>query len=263
MRNVDPYDEVKALLVGRHHAAAVARLRTQARLGDAQAQLALGQLLINGVGTRLDAREALHWFHEAADAGVPMAMNMVGRCHEYGFGIPVDYVQAACWYLRAARHDCDWAVYNYAQLLAHGRGVPRNRAAAFTWFQLAATRGNARAMNFVGLYHEHGWETPVDRQAAFAWYQRSAEGGDYRGQCSYASVLAEQGRIDEALHWLRLAVTTATPRFLGQLATTLASSPYEALRAWAATLHASPRQPVRQHTMLASGSAAPPPGGCG
>lgn len=238
MRSVDPHEEIKALLAARHPAAAVARLRSQAQLGDAAAQLALGQLLINGVGTRLDAREALHWFHEAADAGAAMAMNMVGRCHEYGFGIPVDYVQAACWYLRAARHDCDWAMYNYAQLLAHGRGVDRNRTAAFTWFRLAAARGHARAMNFLGLYHERGWEAPVDRPAAFAWYQRSAEGGDYRGQCSYASVLAEQGRIDEALHWLQQATTTATPRFVAQLATVLASSPHEALRAFAQALPA-------------------------
>lgn len=235
---MDSYAEITALL-STNPVAAVSRLRTAAQRGDAQAQLALGQLLINGVGTRLDIREALSWFLIAADAGVPMAMNMLGRCHEYGFGVPVDYVQAACWYLRAAHLDCDWAIYNYAQLLAHGRGVERNRAAAFRWFGLAASRGHARAMNFLGLYHEHGWETPVDSAAAFNWYRRSAEAGDYRGQCSYASVLAEQGSMEDALHWLRCAAKTATPRFLTQLAVVLKQSSYEALRAFADELRTS------------------------
>ncbi len=108
-----------------------------------------------------------------------------------------------------------------------------DRAAAFAWFRLAASRGHARAMHFLGQYHENGWETPVNRTAAFAWYRRSAEGGDFRGQCSHASVLAEQGRLDEALHWLRVAATTATPEFLARLAAVLAQSPHQRLRDFA------------------------------
>jgi TPR repeat protein len=235
VRRVDTCEELRTLLEGDPSAAA-SRLRELALEGDAQSQLALGQLLINGVGAMLDAAEALRWFRAAADAGLPMAMNMVGRCHEYGFGTAVDYVEAARWYRRAAARGCDWAAYNYAHLLANGRGVRKDRAAAFTWFRLAALRGHARAMNFVGLYCENGWETPMDREAAFDWYRRSAEGGDYRGQCSYASALAEEGRIDEALNWLQQAATTATPQFLAHLAVVLEQSSHGALRAFADAL---------------------------
>jgi len=248
---MDPYADVTQLL-RRDPAAAATRLRDMAQLGDASAQLALGQLLINGVGTRLDSIEALRWFHAAADAGVPMAMNMIGRCHEYGFGTAVNYSQAAYWYLYAAGLDCDWAMYNYAQLLAHGRGVAQDRTAAFTWFRMAAGRGHARAMNFLGLYHERGWGTPVDRQAAFDWYRKSAEGGDYRGQCSHASALAEQGRTDQALHWLRQAAAHAPPRFVAELATTLRSSPHAELRAFAETLP-PPDPSVRERMRASSG----------
>ncbi len=195
------------------------------------------------MGAARDEAGALHWFRAAADAHVPMAMNMVGRCCEYGLGTPVDYAQAARWYWRAATFECDWAIYNYAHLLANGRGVARDRAAAFTWFKLAASRGHARAMHFLGEYYEKGWETPIDHAAALDWYRRSAEGGDYRGQCSHASVLVEQGRIDEALHWLRLAAATAPPRYLSHLARALARSPHEALRAFAAALPGA--QPLR------------------
>lgn len=249
-------DEIKALL-HTDPAAAVPLLRERAQRGEPQAQLALGQLMINGVGTELDSREALHWFHAAAQAGVPMAMNMVGRCHEYGFGTPVNYEQAAAWYLHAAGRNCDWAFYNYAHLLANGRGVRHDRPAALKWFHLAAARGHARAMNFIGLYYENGWGAPVDREAALTWYKRSAEGGDYRGQCSYASVLAEQGHVDEALHWLRQAAETATPLFLRQLAVVLKTSRHEELLAFARTLSAprsSANTPGRRQTSAQSRS---------
>ena len=101
-------------------------------------------------------------------------------------------------------------------------------------------------MHFLGQFYENGWDVAIDRETAFAWYRRSAEGGDFRGQCSHASVLAEQGRIEEALHWLRLAVTTATPAYLGHLARVLEHSHCEALRKFARDLPAPlPREAAR------------------
>ena len=222
-----------ATLLKSDQCAAVDRLRPLAQRGDPQAQLLLGQLSINGAGVECNPDDALRWFRRAAHAKVPMAMNMVGRCHEYGLGTPVDYSEAAHWYRQAAAYDCDWGLYNYAHLLANGRGVERNRAAAFAWFRLAASRGHARSMNFLGQYYENGWGTPVSRDTAYAWYRRSAEAGDFRGQCSHASVLVEQGRIDEALHWLRLAVKSATPTYLSHLAAALLKFRCPALRDFA------------------------------
>lgn len=230
-------------LLERDPTTAVERLRDYAERGEPQLQLLLGQLLINGVGAPRAPREALRWFRAAARARVPMAMNMVGRCYEYGLGTAVDYAQAAHWYHRAATFDCDWAIYNYAHMVASGRGVEKNRAEAFLWFKLASARGHARAMAFLGQYYENGWETPADRDIAFSLYKRSAEAGDCRGQCNYASVLAEQGRVEEALTWLRLAATTAPAHFLAQLVPVLRRSPHEALRAFADTLPvARPRE---------------------
>lgn len=209
---------------------AIAQLRPLAFDGDPQAQLLLGQLLVNGVGATRDLHGALRWFKAAAQAQIPLAMNMVGRCYEYGLGTGVDYMAAARWYYRAASFDCDWAIYNYAHLLANGRGVEKDQVAALAWFRLAASRGHARAMHFLGEYLEKGWGTPSDLEAAVAWYRRSAEGGDFRGQCSYASVLLEQERIDEALHWLRLAVKSATPAYLAALVPVLENSSHKSIR---------------------------------
>lgn len=169
-----------------------------------------------------------------------MAMNMVGRCHELGRGTAVDLELAAAWYRRAAERGLDWGQYNYAQLLAAGRGVPADRARALALYRLAAAQGHAKSMNLIGRHYDEGWEVERDPVAAEAWYRRSAEGGDFRGQCSYASVLVQAGRVDEAVDWLRRAARTATPAFLQQLRISLADSPVPALRELAAEFGSGP-----------------------
>ncbi len=211
-------------------AAAIATLREAARAGDAEAQAWLGQLCLDGRGVPRDAAEAHYWFQRAAHAGVPMAMNMLGRCCENGWGVAVDYPLAVVWYRRAAAHGLDWAIYNLAHMHWNGRGLPADRAAAFALFQRAAALGHARAMHFLGQFHEYGWETPADRQRASGLYRRSAELGDYRGLCSWASVLAEAGRIDEAAALIERAIPLAPPHYLAPLAAQLHASPHAALR---------------------------------
>ena len=227
----DAFDtgEVEALLASDARAAH-AYLETAARAGNGAAQVLFGQALLDGIGTDRDPVEALYWFQHAAHQDVPMAMNMLGRCYENGWGAAIDHALAATWFRRAADRGLDWGVYNHAHQLANGRGVPQDRAAAFQWFGRAAAMGHARAMHFLGQYHENGWETARDIVKAFALYRQSAEAGDYRGECSWASVLAQQGEIDEAVVFLERAIPKAPPHFLAALADQLATSPHVSLR---------------------------------
>lgn len=229
--NTQPPLSYIAMLAQSDPSAAARLAWRSAQLGDAAAQTLLAQLLLEGRGVERNPREALQWFRRAAEAGMAIAMNMVGRCLENGWGAQRDEQAAADCYRRAADLDYDWAIYNYAHLLANGRGVERDRAAALRWFKRAADLGHARAMNFIGQYYENGWEVERDPAVAFEWYRRSAQGGDYRGQCSYASVLAEAGRIDAAVELLEQAVRRAPPHFLAALADKLAAAPQAPLRA--------------------------------
>ncbi len=220
-------------------ATAATLLLDAARAGRADAQAWLGQLYLDGHGVAQDAAEALYWFQRAAHAGVPMAMNMLGRCCENGWGTAVDYALAAVWYRRAADEGLDWAIYNIAQMLAHGCGMAQDRAEARRWFERAAALGHPRAMHFLGQYHEHGWDVPVDHARAFALYRRSAEGNDYRGLCSWASVLAGEGRVDEAAALIERAIPLAPAHYLGPLARELRASPHPALHALAASIESA------------------------
>ncbi|MGE8152969.1 tetratricopeptide repeat protein [Pseudomonas vancouverensis] len=192
--------------------------------GEVEAQALLGQILLDGLGIARDQPLALRWFGIAAGQGHLMARNMLGRCHEHGWGVAADAAMAARHYQVAAEAGLDWAMYNLANLLATGRGVNKDQALALSFYERAAHLGHAKSMNLLGRYLEEGRVCPMDLRAARDWYRRSAEGGDFRGQFSYAAMLAHTGHIDEALGWLRKALAEGNANFLRVASQTLASA---------------------------------------
>ncbi|WP_460147962.1 tetratricopeptide repeat protein [Pseudomonas sp. S2_A02] len=182
--------------------------------GILDAQALLGQILLDGRGIGQDQSLAVRWFEIAAQGGHLMARNMLGRCHEHGWGCNTDASIAARHYRIAADAGLDWAMYNYANLLATGRGIAESQAQALALYRRAAELGHAKSMNLLGRYLEDGRRCPQDLFAAREWYRRSAEGGDFRGQFSYAAILADEGRVDDALGWLRKALAGGNVNFL-------------------------------------------------
>jgi len=204
-----------------------------AREGEVEAQALLGQILLDGQGIAQDQPLALSWFGIAARQGHLMARNMLGRCHEHGWGCVADASLAVRHYRSAADGGLDWAMYNYANLLATGRGVAEDQARALSWYRRAADLGHAKSMNLLGRYLEEGRFCQADPDSAFEWYRRSAEGGDFRGQFSYAAVLASGGKIEEALVWLNKALAAGNLNFLRVSGEALLHAPHPDLRALA------------------------------
>lgn len=198
--------------------------------GLAEAQLLLGQILLDGRGIRQDRPLALHWFRIAARSGHGMAHNMLGRCLEHGWGCDADASAAAEHYRRAAQSGLDWGLYNLANLLATGRGVAADAAAAVTLYRRAAELGHAKSLNLLGRYYEEGEVVPRDQAFAHDCYRRSAEAGDFRGQFSHAGVLAEHNQIDAALDWLQQALAGGNLNFLRVARHSLQQSPHARLR---------------------------------
>ena len=192
--------------------------------GEVEALALLGQILLDGQGIAQDQPLALRWFGIAAGRGHLMARNMLGRCHEHGWGCAADASVAAQHYRIAAEAGLDWAMYNLANLLATGRGVTVDHQQALALYRRAAELGHAKSMNLLGRYLEEGQVCPADPLAAREWYRRSAEAGDFRGQFSYAAVLAAEGRVDEAVDWLEKALAAGNLNFLRVASQTLASA---------------------------------------
>jgi uncharacterized protein len=186
-------------------------VESAARYGLPDAQLRFGQMRLDGSGVARDETAARDWFTRAAKKGSPEAMNMVGRCSENGWGAAADLAVAAHWYRLSAEAGHDWGEYNYANMLFDGRGLVRDEAEAVLWYRRAAEHGHARAMNLLARCYEEGWGVARDRHLARDWYRRSAEGGYFRAQYNFATVLAGQGRVDEALTWFERACRAANP----------------------------------------------------
>jgi TPR repeat protein len=222
-------DQLKAMLEESPARAAQAILLAAGE-GVLDAQALLGQILLDGQGIEQDQPLAVRWFGIAAKGGHLMARNMLGRCHEHGWGCPADATVAATHYRDAAEAGLDWAMYNFANLLATGRGIAEDQAQALALYRRAAEFGHAKSMNLVGRYLEDGRHCRQDLSAARAWYRRSAEGGDFRGQFSYAAVLADEGRIDDALGWLRKALAGGNVNFLRVSSESLLSANHPQIR---------------------------------
>lgn len=229
-------EQLRAMLQDNSASAARAILiAAQENMVDAQALL--GQILLDGSGIEQDAALALVWFQIAARNGHSMATNMVGRCHEHGWGCEPDATKAAEHYRLAAEYGLDWGFYNFGNLLATGRGVNKDQARALACYRKAAQLGHAKSMNLLGRYLEDGVCCEQDLSAAYDWYRRSAEGADFRGQFSHAAVLADQGKIEEALRWFKTALSAGNLNFLRVSGKTLLSSSHAEVRALALSYH--------------------------
>ena len=202
-----------------------------ARLGHLEAQAVWGQWLLDGHGVARDPAEGFKWFLKAAYQGHPMAMNMTGRCLENGWGIEIDLPAAAMWYRKAAHRGLDAGMYNYANQLATGKSLPQDHAEALQWYQRAADLKHAKSMTKIGRYYEDGLVVAKDVDAAFFCYEQGALGGDFRGQFNYAGMLAAQGRMAEALSWLRKVPLTATAAYMRTVGALLCDSPHAEFRA--------------------------------
>ncbi|WP_231949327.1 tetratricopeptide repeat protein [Herminiimonas arsenitoxidans] len=208
-------------------------LTAAAALDDCNAQALLGQMLLDGNGVTPNTSRAYACFVAASEQQQAMAMNMRGRCLEHGWGTQIDPVAAAHWYRSAAEAGLDWGMYNYANLLSRGRGVELNQELALDWYRKAAGMGHAKSLNLVGRYYEEGIVVEASRSTAFNYYRDSALAGDFRGQYSYACMLAERGRIDEATRWLEKIPATATIAFMNKIGNDLLLSAHPSFRAFA------------------------------
>ena len=199
--------------------------------GLINAQLAWGQMLVDGHGVSRDPQAGLRWFRVAEAAGSIEGVNMVGRAYELGWGVGIDKSEAALRYREAASKGHAWAQFNLATLLLHGSGVAPDRVEALRWYVRSARGGNVKSMTMIGRYVEQGWDRPARPAAALRWYRRGAEGDDFRGQFDYARLLlASTGRLDLALPWFERSVEGGVPLFCRQVAEGLRDAPAPELR---------------------------------
>jgi len=150
-------EDLKSLQNGNDiHSENIAEILPLAQKGDAQAQVKLGTMYLNGQGVPQDYRQAVYWFSKAAEQGYPVAQNNLGVMYAKGQGVSQDYQQAGYWYRKAAEQGNPLAQYNLGRMYYNGQGVPQDYKQAVYWYRKAAEQGNPEAQNNLGAMYGEG-----------------------------------------------------------------------------------------------------------
>ncbi len=94
---------------GGDYAAALGAWRPLARHGDADAQIALAGLYMQGYGVAQNPSLAAQWYRRAARQGAPLAQLNLGDLYARGLGVNRDLVTAYAWLYLAAGSGQVWA----------------------------------------------------------------------------------------------------------------------------------------------------------
>ncbi|RLN87984.1 hypothetical protein BBJ28_00008867 [Nothophytophthora sp. Chile5] len=120
---------------------------------------------------------AAQYFHQAADAGDPLAQANYGMLLANGMGVDQDVPQALVYFERAAQEGEGFAFHGLGVLYFTGTGVPQNVTLALTYFEEAIALGYAESHSFLGSAYLHGdGGVPVDHALAFTHFQAAVDG---------------------------------------------------------------------------------------
>jgi TPR repeat protein len=116
-----------------------------AKAGRPSALSLLGWMTANGAGVAKDPRRAAALYLEAARKFDAAAQNNLGEMYENGVGVPQNQRFAAGWYRTAAEANFAPAQFNLGRLYALGIGVKKDPAQARSWLEKAKAQGISQA----------------------------------------------------------------------------------------------------------------------
>lgn len=183
---------------------------------DSIAQMALGMMLLNGVGIQKDYSQAAKMY-QLASTKEPAAQAIMGQLYFEGIGVKQDFHEAARRLREAAGKDESHA-YTYLGLMYwRGMGVVQDYAEAVKWLQKAvkAKYANPLAKGGLAAMYLGGQGVPQDFQKAYALAKDGAEQGDKNSQFLLGRMyLAGKGvpqNSEEGLKWLQVAARQGDP----------------------------------------------------
>jgi uncharacterized protein len=151
-------------------------LRATARTGNADAQRAAGEALLNDTDTTR-AAEGVMWLERAAAQNDSRAMIVLGKAWLFGASaakrVP-DAHQARSWFERAQPDRNAQAAYYLGIIKKGGYGKPADPLAAVAHFRFAALQNMPEAMYMLGNAYASGEGVDADAREAMRWYLRAA-----------------------------------------------------------------------------------------
>lgn len=174
----------------------IKEVKTKAKAGDPESQLALGSIYMNGYVLPKDEKEAIRWFTRAAEQGYAEAQHNLGVCYAFGKGVAEDKVESVRWFRKAAEQGIADSQNNLGIALQNGIGVKTDRVEAVEWFRRAADQNYPDAQTNLGFCYDNGIGVQKDEKQAFKWIVKAAELGHHQAQHNLG-VYYESGKFVE------------------------------------------------------------------
>lgn len=149
----------------------------------------------------LSAENIGEW-EKKAQAGDPLAQNLMGSAHKYGRFVRQDHGASMQWFRKAAEQGLADAQFNLGRiygpadgLYRRSRAAPEDYAEAAKWLGKAAVQGYTPAqIKLAELYASGGYGLDKDYVRAYFWTNVAAENGHEAARkqlASYASRMSE------------------------------------------------------------------------
>jgi TPR repeat protein len=135
---------------------------------DADAQRALGQLLMLDCTGMQDKSAAIDWLAKSVATGNVEAEILLGRAYMAGSGVAQDDGKAFSLFTQAAATSNAVAQMELGYLYLSGRGITQDRYQGLQWTVKAAEQGNAVALGNIAQAYDRG--QIVDRDTGRAAY---------------------------------------------------------------------------------------------
>jgi len=183
-----------------------------ANKGIASAQLNLGYMYDNGLGTKTNHSEALRWYKLSADQKNLVAQYNLGIMYKNGHGTKQNYTEAIRWLLLSAQQGLSEAQYNLGNMYQNGQGVEQNNKEAIYWYLLAAEQNNTPAQIAVSLLYLAENTEEKDIKQAIYWLELAAKSNSplakwaqtELGNLYFNGIKVEQNYAESML-WYKLA----------------------------------------------------------
>lgn len=135
---------------------------------------------------------------QAAKMGDALAQVGVGECYQAGTEVRQSFDKAFDWYLKAAEQGNASGQYRLGVLYWRGLGVPQDEAKAVAWWRFAAEQGNRNAQRSLGDAYGLGRGVPWDYVEAAKWYRLAADQGDVTAQLNLTYIYSSAAFRDRS-----------------------------------------------------------------
>lgn len=156
--------------------------------GNSNAEYRLGNLYHSGAGVKQDDRTAVRWWRDSSNRGNSYGQALLAMAYHLGLGgLPKDDVKSFEILQKAADQGFATAEAALGSMYYKGEGIPKNSAEAIKLWRKAAQKHDGMALSFLGIAYHDGDGVPRDDVEAVKWWREAAGYGHSVGLAELGS----------------------------------------------------------------------------